>query len=160
MRKSVIDPDRLEPETHAFPGRFGLVYIFPVEVGFKLRMLAVAEAIPDFVERHVVRRTQRMIGRPLHATERGDLEAAQRFRMFLARAEQMLVDAAAAMRFLQHRLAAIENLGKVVTGVEERFADFGDFIGQRQAGASRRPAGRRRKPSVQMLRGDWIYVCR
>src|SRR5512144_3233189 len=54
--------------------------------------------------------------------------------MLLARLEQMLVDAAAAVGAAQHRLAAIEDLANVVAVFEKWTLELRRLVGHRQTG--------------------------
>ena len=110
------------------------VDILPDVLRLQFRMLDVTEALPDRIQRRVVARAQRMIGRATHAAEGAQFDAGQFRGVLLARLKQVLVDATAAIGAAQDRFAAVENLADVVTVFQERALEFRRLVRHRQAG--------------------------
>src|ERR1700759_5125068 len=71
-RRRAASRELLEPEHHRLDRLVGAAEIAPGEIADDLRASDKALALPQRARRHIARRAQRMIGRPIDRTERRD----------------------------------------------------------------------------------------
>ena len=82
----------------------------------------------------MVGRPARIVGRTIDRGEGGPAEAPEPARVRLALVEEAMTEAEAAVRFQQHRLAAVEDLLDREAARDERTLERLVFVGQRDAG--------------------------
>ena len=96
-----------------------LIDVFPAEHGDHPLCFPVAALLPERIERRIGCGSERVIVRPYHPAK-GAVLVAARLCMSFPPLEKCVAETSSPVARQEHRLAAVEDLGRIVTMFQER----------------------------------------